>query len=360
MTKHERHSGIELMRIAAAVAVMVIHYCIGDCGKAMQYAARLGDEAAYTMLHVLENCSSWAVDGFIVITGYFLCTSRRRSLIKPLMLLLTLSAARVGVCLLRAVLLGKFSLSTLVMQMLPFQYFVLQYAALYLISPALNLVAEHADRRGWRGLLLILLLVFSVWPTLAELLCEITGRLPRNMSTVAADSDLDGMTIVNFCVMYLLGAWVRLRETRLDAVRTRWLAAALAGLWVLTWGWALAVHPLQHHGFSSAWSYSNPLVMLTAVVLLLLFRRIRLRSRMINSLAGGAYICFLIQYPILQHCGIAKAAEGGWLLLLLHMILVMTVTYLISWGISLAAGWLLRPLCRWLRKFRLFADFEIV
>ena len=80
----QRNSSIELLRIFAACAVVVLHY--NGMGGAL--AASKG--ITHELLLLLECLSVCAVDLFIMISGYFLCVTQKRTLDKPVYLLLLL------------------------------------------------------------------------------------------------------------------------------------------------------------------------------------------------------------------------------------------------------------------------------
>ena len=67
--KKDRQSGIELLRILAACMVIVLHY---NDGGAFEHT-RMGYNR--TILFLLESMCICAVDLFILITGYFMCSS---------------------------------------------------------------------------------------------------------------------------------------------------------------------------------------------------------------------------------------------------------------------------------------------
>lgn len=81
-----RSSNIELLRIFAILGVIVLHYNNADMGGGFRFV--LPGSLNYYLLHFLENLFICAVNLFLLISGYFLCTSFKRSLLKPLQLLI--------------------------------------------------------------------------------------------------------------------------------------------------------------------------------------------------------------------------------------------------------------------------------
>ena len=85
ITKPVRKSGVELLRILAACAVIVLHY--NGMGKALISSSGLSHE----LLALFECICVCAVNLFIMISGYFLCKSDKRTWDKPVYLLILLS-----------------------------------------------------------------------------------------------------------------------------------------------------------------------------------------------------------------------------------------------------------------------------
>ena len=78
-----RESGIELLRILAAAGVVFSHYC----NEGGIFSDSIGG-GNYLILSLIRSFTISSVDIFVLITGYFLCTTNKRSIGKPLGLLL--------------------------------------------------------------------------------------------------------------------------------------------------------------------------------------------------------------------------------------------------------------------------------
>ena len=77
----QRDSGVELLRILAAIGVILIH--IGD-GRLSSVNANTVNHYAMILIESIAHC---CVDLFILITGFYSIYSEKRSLGKPLSLL---------------------------------------------------------------------------------------------------------------------------------------------------------------------------------------------------------------------------------------------------------------------------------
>ncbi len=85
LSRGNRKSGIELLRILAAFGVIFQHYNSPHIGGAIRFAAQdSGKMIVLTLTHVIMIC---AVNLFILITGYFMRDNKKRDLLKPVSLL---------------------------------------------------------------------------------------------------------------------------------------------------------------------------------------------------------------------------------------------------------------------------------
>lgn len=81
--KRSRNSSVELLRILAACMIVVLHYN----GRAMNATSGISTD----ILALLESFCVCGVNLFIMISGYFLCKTQKRTWGKPAYLLLILS-----------------------------------------------------------------------------------------------------------------------------------------------------------------------------------------------------------------------------------------------------------------------------
>lgn len=131
------------------------------------------------------------------------------------------------------------------------------------------------------------------------------------------------------------------------------------GVSVLIFIWALAVQKLPRYELRSAWVYHNPLLVLSAVLLFQLFRNMNFSSRVINEFAGASFTCFLVHNIALNKVGIQAAVDSGVPGMLLHILIVILSTYLLSYLVwklyELCTGWLTRIL----KRLKLFRAWEV-
>jgi surface polysaccharide O-acyltransferase-like enzyme len=326
-----RNSQIELLRILAILGVVVLHYN----GNVAFAQVNAGSIQQY-ILFALESLFLAAVNVFVLISGYFLYNSNERRWVKVLQLLVQVMA--LGVVRYALTLLlsgGVFSVTTLVSYMIPNNWFVTLYLALYILSPYLNLLIERLDEQQMRLLILFGIGLFSLWPTLMDIVRDVTGLSFIGLYPLSNNGNLNGYTIVQFVLMYLIGAYLH-RFGEQIRIKNGWLELIFAGCVGLVTVWQIIL-PL------SARAYSNPLIILMAICIFLLFSRIRLQSKAINLLARGAFSCYILHDVFLPHVDIEHVIHGNPFVLIGHVFACAIGIYLISFAIGFLYDLVSRP-----------------
>lgn len=317
--KTSRQSNVELLRIIAMLGVVILHYNSVGGGFANVPAGG----ASMCLLYGLEGLFICCVDLFVLITGFFSCTQQHRRPGKALGLSLQVVIFQLlcfGINLLQG---QPFSLRALVLTLIPNNYFVSLYVALYLLSPYLNILLHRLSRTGLNRLLAISLVLFSLWPTATEIL---DALLPENfpgLSSIGLDGSSKGYSIVNFGLMYLIGAALRLLDFR---TKKRYSGAVL----VLTAA-VLSLWGYFDNTTGMARAYCNPLVILEAVAAFLFFRELCFQSRFVNALSPAAFTCFLVHSALLEFYNIPAAVRRPVILVLAHVLFTAISIYLIAY-----------------------------
>jgi len=200
---------MELLRIVATLFVIVLHYNNKNNGKAFVYTEAL--QMHYQILAWFEMLAICAVNIFVMISGYFMCHSRKVQVTKVFRLFLdTVFCNAIRYLLNCALKTTTFAVSNLLKFMIPLSWYVTVYAALYLLSPFINKLIRELTAGQFRILLCVLLAVFSVWPSALELITALTGIKLTSMCPLGTQGSGAGYTIVHFVVMYLVGAYLRM------------------------------------------------------------------------------------------------------------------------------------------------------
>ena len=319
--KLERESGVELLRILAACGVIVLHY--NYYGGAMSSAQGLN----YGVLSLLESATAVSVNIFLLISGYFSCTRKSVSVAKVIRLLAQVIGFQLATNILSGIHGHNIRLRSLLASLLPLNYYVTFYLVLYLLSPYLHKLLGELSRSELKRLLLLLFGVFSLYQCAVDVLERIAGRELMGMSPVALHGGQSGYTVVNFLLVYCIGACLRLSELP----KRLYLHLCLGGYalcTLLVWLWSFA-------DASVAWAYCNPILILEAVFLFLAALKIHFQSKIVNILAKSSFTCYLLNIPLVVRVGTEVAAAKSAPLMLIHLLVSVIGIYLLCWIVDI-------------------------
>lgn len=315
--KPPRQSNIELLRILAMLGVVILHY--NSPGGGFDYVPSGG--GSMWLLYSLEGVFICCVDLFVLITGFFSCTQQQRSPGKALGLMVQVIVFQELSLGIRACCGQSFSLRNILTALIPNNYFVTLYVAIYFLSPFLNLLLKNLSRSGLIRLLALCLVMFSLWPTVTEYMdAQMVEDFP-GLSFISLNGSGKGYSVVNFSLMYLIGAALRLLDIR---VKKRYSAPALALLAVVLTLWG------YYDTTGTARAYSNPLVILEAAAFFLFARELHFQSRLVNTLSAGSFTCYLLHSALLHFYKIPAAVIRPAIFVALHVAFTAVTIYLIS------------------------------
>lgn len=358
-----RNSGIELLRIIAACMVVLLHY---NDGHAFAYVADVANaDTKRFLLFFFESACVCAVDLFMLISGYFMCRSQKRTLIKPFDLYLQYFLLHSALSVLSQI--GNWEgpvklIKSILVHSVLNNYFVVLYIVVYFISPFVNLLLNKLDKTQWKKLLIILGFAFSIYAVGTDVYREIFDVEPMGMSTITAWGNYQGFNIVNFTLMYIIGAYLRMLNDqghKLFSVRkSKMFLIWLADI-ALIFAWSLICQKLSHHGLRSSWVYHNPFVILSAVLLFVMFSKMKFSNRIINGLAKSSFTCFLFHGYLLPYIGIEWAVNQQFWIMLIHIIAVIPLVYLASWLVYKVYDLVTKPIIKRMAEWKIFQSFSI-
>lgn len=350
-----RQSNFELLRIFAIMSVIVLHYFNGGIGGGINYV-----HGTWSNLigHVFLTVCFCAVDLFVMISGYFLSTSNKRSFSKIFFLLFEAFIFRTAQYLITALTTSQnITVSGILGCFFSIGYFIMFYSIIYLISPLINLMFTHVDEKRNQKIIVLLFVFFSVIPSVVNLLDSLKiadFSWAAGLCTVTKDGTFDGYSIVNFFLCYVLGGY--LRHYRSDK-------KSLPKLLVILFANTLLLFIWGYFDYQSAFTYDNPLVIFEAVSLILLFNKFSFKSKIVNELSSSGFTCYLVHGFFLKYLQIEKYASGEWYVLLIHVILSVLSIYLICYVIhkiyTLCTGWFVRLLSPKIDKNKFFEILNV-
>lgn len=287
MKKNIRQSNLELLRILMMLVIIAHHYVVnsGLIGEITPSLHMIENSPVTSFKALFALCFGWggktAINVFILITGYFMCTQQFQWT-KVLYLYLQVKLYTIVIFFL--FLFGgreSFALGNMLTAFLGVAYnfpngFIPAFIFLYILIPFLNKLISAMQEREFRILIGILLWVFTIIPTFS-----LNYRYAYTPW---------------YITVYLIGAYIRL-------YMPVWLESRNYCLWltftmlVLSWASIVVIAVLglnvPYYWFVSD---SNKILAIgTAIALFCLFRTINIGSnRVINAFSSVTFGVLLI------------------------------------------------------------------
>lgn len=337
-TDVQRNSNMELLRILATLGVFVLHYFNATVGGGFRFMPK-GSVTQYTVFLLVALCII-AVNLFLLISGYFMYTANQNNTWKkPLSLLVQVSILGTLCYLCDSVYRGKeIDGNTLLHCVIPANYYVILYIAVYFISPYINVLLYTLSEKKRDHLVLTLFLLLSVEPFLVDCLEIVTGTKFNGLNFVGMYGDFRGYTLTHFLFMYLLGAWVRAQsQTRKQGCDCSVLRLLILFGFTLFCNFGIAVYGYRKYNFISGHvetSYCSPIIIVLSLVVFLIFLRFHFSSRLVNGIAKESLSVYLVMNTFIRHLNIQKIMEKGTAWMLLHLLFSGVIIYLLSWCVG--------------------------
>jgi surface polysaccharide O-acyltransferase-like enzyme len=283
----KRDNGLDFLRIICMLLVTFSHV--------FTHGGLINDRllpgmANWFLGNLLYPFTLVAVNCFVLLSGYFQCTSRFK-LKRVVSTWVQVVVYSVGMYIAAKLLFGGFSVSTLLKSALPVvtdQYwFITAYLLMYMVSPFLNCMIRAMGKRLHFLCCCTLLGIFSV---------------AHNLTYIYDFGDVDGgYTFLWFCILYTIAAYIRL-YVPVEGKHRKWglLTYALCALGVglarfvahYATTWLLGVPMLT----SFFYSYNSILVVPASIGLFMAMRTVKVEGRgaklvsIFAPLAFGVYL----------------------------------------------------------------------
>lgn len=277
---------------------------------------------------------------FVLISGYFLIRLRPKTLITIALIVWVYELVSIaGAHLMGITLDSKRIIYALIDPLGNSRYwFISYYFGLVLISPLLNKFLESATINQLRKYIL-LLFIFNTY----------------SCAFLSNPLDHGGYSLFNFICLYCIGYYLQ-KEQFIDKIsRTKLLVCFFicVGVNTLLASYMIKGNPeisLMTLSMTIAGKYSNPFVILSAAVILLLFRSLKFHSSGINAVASSALGVYLLQDGVLgvQIYKYQKeiVSSGN----IVEYCEISVVLFFICWLVSFVIMLPLRQLADWISK----------
>ena len=161
--------------------------------------------------------------------------------------------------------------------------------------------------------------VFSVYAFIVDILVNSIGSYFQELSPISMYGNMRGFTIVNFILLYIVGAYIKRFEKEFSSSKT--LAIVLTSI--------VAIFLISLWN-ECAWNYNSPLVIISASGVFILFNRLKFNSKIINKLSRATLTTYLIHIFLLRFINIEYFVNQNLLILILHQLVSCILIFLIS------------------------------
>lgn len=333
---NNRNSSLDLLRIVCMAMVVCLH-AVG-WGGLVEKALVPGTYNWY-LGNAMQTLSLQAVNCFVLISGYFLCTSKFK-LSKLVLTWIQVLFYSVGIALLLMIFHEgtPFSIKELIKCALPFTmdryWFVTDYLLLYMTFPILNCAVRAMNQKTHLFFCFVLFVIFSL--------------LPNIFYVIDFSSSANGYSYTWFCVLYMFASYIRL-YVPVRIKHQKWMFPAYIALALSICSerfLAYYITPCIFGGVrltSLFYSYNSIISVFCALALFQAFRGMNIRnkalSKAIGFIAPLTFAVYLIHQqdlfrPILwDFLNPGKTAEKPYMVVyvIACVILVFSSCCLIEW-----------------------------
>lgn len=291
-----RNSSIELLRIVCIVMVFIQHIFEKSMLGGFNILAQSGDKLTYIIICFIYGFSRIAVNVFILISGYFSVKNEKRPIGKAINLLIMVSTYA-GISYLGRVTLNiiPFSIVSFVSSIFPKNYYVSLYITLYFISPYLNVVIKNLDKNHLRKLIFVLLTLFSIWSTSINAIIEFLDLNWIGCFSVFIDGTGRGFSIVNFIMLYIIGAYLQLYHEEIKFTKNCLLIALLM-TFITT-----IIRLFLPNIVDSVLNYDSIFIIIQSITFFCIFLNLKIKNnKIINCIAKRVFGMFLLHYSIIK------------------------------------------------------------
>ena len=309
----QRNSSIELYRIIATFAVLIVHFngwFVGD------WPLPDYDISNPTLFRTGQMIISAAVvicvNMFVIISGYFGIKLKLSSILK---LIIYLALIYIPLYIVKCISDHEFVLTDFVERCFVISYagyFIQCYFMLMILSPVLNAFIDKYGRDSLKWVLLFWSLEFWFGCIMD------VEELGYNR----------GYSVIHFVLMYMIARCIKLYEDDIIKVK-QWV-------WVL--GYLLStivIVALFIAGVSWCWDYSNPIVVFSSVCSFLPFLYKTYFNKVINWIASGTLAVYIIHVTnrvqsILETVDKNLLETNSYPMYLIEILVVILIVFVVS------------------------------
>ena len=274
-SKHTRESSFELLRIVAMFFIVFYHLVT-------YYLYEIPDTNFHAFFTALLPTLHIGVILFVLISGYFGIKSTWRGLISLLLVILVYNLPFIVYS---GIGHGRWTERLMFITNTPY-WFIRCYIYLYLVAPFLNKAIEQ----------------FTIRERIGSLMAF--GIVAMYFGSTQGDGALeDGKNLINFIFLYLVGNTLKMTQERWSRISYRLLGCAYI---VLNASLILSLYFTSNSSvhetiINLSFPYRSPLLLINAVLVFMMFAKMRIHSRFINAIATSMFAVYIIHCQPMIH-----------------------------------------------------------
>lgn len=318
----KRLSNIEFLRLLAMLYVLIVHADFGTFGAPTvdDFAVRPVGVFVQFWFECFAIC---CVDVFVLISGWF---GIRFSLNKLWTFLFQVVFYSLGLFLLAVAVTPHKALTLEGLKSIFLfngsdYWFIKAYLILMVLAPMLNAFCDYASRREFKTILIVYFAILMVYGWLEPASVHFT---------------MNGCTALSFVGLYLLGRYLKMYRPKLTNYNRRIYAVVYVVACLVMFFMCLLFlsQGVRITLDSRLLNYGCPLVILSAVALLLFFSKWTFGNKMINQVAKSCLAVYLLHcnyfvFPIYKDLTL-KAHQLGWGVVVLFVLAVFVLAIMVD------------------------------
>lgn len=314
----QRNSSIELYRIIATFAVLIVHFNGWFLGDWPLPAYDFNSPTLFrTGQMIISAAVIICVNMFVIISGYFGIRLKLSSLLK---LFIYLAIIYVPLYLVKCVSDHEFVLTDFVERCFVVSYagyFIQCYFMLMLLSPVINAFIDKYGRDCLKWVL-----VFWGMEFWFDCIMEVE-ELGYNR----------GFSVIHFALMYMIARCIKLYEDDIKKIKPL--------IWVFGYLFLTLLIIVSHIiGIKWCWNYSNPVVVLSAICSFLPFLYKTYYNKMINWIASGSLAVYILHvtnrirsFLEMQDCRLLETYSYPMYLIIIFVVILIVFIVSVLYGI---------------------------
>ena len=315
----KRFANFDLLRIIAMFLVLTIHINLNI--NIFKTDEVIQKPLTYLIMYLNSGISVTCVNIFVLLSGWFGISFKKNKIISLVSQVLFFS---ILIYLCHLVYTQQFllsDLSTILLLNTNDYWFIKAYIGLYLLSPIINKFIENSSESQVLMQVIILIILQTIY-----------GWLSINGANWIAG----GFSVYSFIILYLIGRYAKLFYSIKDKRSFRFYFSIFIIMGTVN---AIIGFSLTYLGFNISgrlFTYTNPIVIVQSICILLAFSKIKLESRFISWISVSCLSVYLLHANELILSPIYGKIISAWfynnlfILFLLKTMLFIIIIFILS------------------------------